>query len=195
MDSALRRLLVLVSAIVLVDVCFYSAITPLLPWYQDELGLSKSQTGILAAAYAVGTLAASLPAGWLASRWGARPTLLTGLALLAGACVAFGFGKSFEVLVVARLIQGVGGAGSWSAGMAWLISVAPKEQRGQMIGTALGTAVAGAIGGPIVGALAEELGPELVFSTVALIAAGLAIGVVLTPARAPRPPPAASRRR
>lgn len=187
MDSALRRLLVLVSAIVLVDVCFFSAITPLLPWYRDELGLSKSETGVLAAAYAVGTLAASLPAGWLASRWGARPTLLTGLGLLAGACVAFGFGQSFEVLVVARLIQGVGGAASWAAGMAWLISAAPREMRGQLIGTALGTAVAGAIGGPVVGALAEELGTELVFSTVAVIATALAVGVVLTPGEGAAP--------
>lgn len=188
MDGPLKRLLVLVSAIVLVDVCFYSAITPLLPWYQDELGLSKAQTGVLAAAYAVGTLAASIPAGWLATRWGARPTLLVALTLLGLACVAFGFGKSFEVLVAARLVQGVGGAGSWAAGMAWLISVAPRERRGQMIGTALGTAVAGAIGGPIVGALAETTSPELIFSTVAVIAIGLAAGVLATPAEGETPP-------
>lgn len=188
MDASLKRVLVLVSAIVLVDVCFYSAITPLLPWYQDELGLTKSQTGVLAAAYAVGTLAASIPAGWLASRWGARPTLLVALTLLGLACVAFGFGKSFEVLVAARLVQGIGGAGSWAAGMAWLLSVAPREQRGQMIGTALGVAVAGAIGGPIVGALAETLSPEVVFSTVAIISLALATGVLVTPADGVAPP-------
>ena len=53
----------LVSAIVLVDVIFYSAITPLLPSYVDDLGLTKSEAGILAGAYAAGTLAASLPGG------------------------------------------------------------------------------------------------------------------------------------
>src|SRR4051812_14177197 len=97
---------------------FYSAITPLLPSYVDDLGLSKSEAGILTGAYALGTLAASLPAGWLAARWGARPTLLSGLALLGLSSVAFGLGESFEVLAAARFVQGVGGAASWAAGLA-----------------------------------------------------------------------------
>ena len=96
----MRRLLVLVSVIVLVDVMFYSAITPLLPSYVDDLDLTKSEAGVLSGSYAAGTMAASLPAGWLAARWGVRPTLLTGLALLAVSSVAFGFGESFELLTV-----------------------------------------------------------------------------------------------
>jgi MFS family permease len=181
MDRALRRLLVLVSAIVLVDVMFYSAITPLLPSYVDDLDLTKSQAGALAGAYALGTLAASLPAGWLAARWGARPTLLAGLALLAVSSVAFGFGDSYAVLAGARLLQGIGGAASWAAGLAWLISMAPRERRGQLIGTALGTAIAGAIGGPVLGALAEATSTELVFSSVGLVALGFAGAVLATP--------------
>ncbi|HEV2815317.1 MAG TPA: hypothetical protein VGW10_18825 [Solirubrobacteraceae bacterium] len=59
----MRRLLVLVSAVVLVDVAFYSAITPLLPYYTELLDLSKSEAGALAGAYAAGTLLLSLPAG------------------------------------------------------------------------------------------------------------------------------------
>src|SRR5688500_3210391 len=48
---AMRRLLLLVSAIVFVDTMFYAAITPLLPRYSEELGLSKSAAGVLTAAY------------------------------------------------------------------------------------------------------------------------------------------------
>src|SRR5687768_1285393 len=85
-----RRLLALVSTIVLVDVMFYSAITPLLPSYVDDLDLTKSQAGVLAGSYALGTIAASLPAGWLAAKYEARRVLLGGLALLAVSSVAFG---------------------------------------------------------------------------------------------------------
>jgi MFS family permease len=191
MDRALRRLLVLVSAIVLVDVLFYSAITPLLPSYVDDLDLSKSEAGVLSGSYALGTLAASLPAGWLAARWGARPTLLAGLALLALSSVAFGFGESYEVLVAARLLQGIGGAASWAAGLAWLISLAPRERRGQLIGTALGTAIAGAIGGPVLGALAEATSTEIVFSSVGVVAVGFIVAVLATPVEGT--PPAAGR--
>jgi predicted MFS family arabinose efflux permease len=187
-STASGRLLALVSAIVLVDVLFYSAITPLLPSYVDDLGLTKGQAGVLAGSYALGTLVASLPAGWLAAHRGARPTLLSGLALLAVSCVAFGFATKYEVLVGARLFQGVGGAAAWAAGLSWLISAAPREKRGQLIGTALGTAIAGAMGGPVLGAIAEALGHALVFSAVAVIAAVLATGVALTPV-AGEPPP------
>jgi predicted MFS family arabinose efflux permease len=178
----LRRLLVLVSAVVLVDVVFYSAIVPLLPSYTEDLDLSKSEAGVLAGAYAAGTLVLSIPAGLLAARIGPKPVLLGGLALLVASCVAFGFAERYELLVGARFLQGVGGAGSWAAGMAWLLAVAPRERRGEMIGTALGVAIAGALGGPVVGAVAERVGTELVFSSIAVVAGVLALYVVATPA-------------
>src|SRR6476660_2481913 len=128
-QGSMRRVLGLVSAVVLVDVLFYSAITPLLPSYVAELGLTKTQAGQLAGAYALGTLLASLPAGWLASRAGARRTLLGGLLLLAAASVAFAFGTSFAALASARFVQVVAGAASWAAGLTWLVAVAPRERR------------------------------------------------------------------
>ena len=76
----MRRLLVLASAMIFFDVAFFSAIAPLLPDYVDDLGLSKAQAGILSAAYAAGTLLASLPAGFVASRLGPRRTVIFGLA-------------------------------------------------------------------------------------------------------------------
>src|SRR5829696_9124672 len=78
-----RRVLTLVSTIVLVDVMFYSAITPLLPSYVDDLDITKSEAGVLAGSYALGTIAASLPAGWLAAKLGARRVLFAGLMLVA----------------------------------------------------------------------------------------------------------------
>ena len=177
-----RRVLVLVSAIALLDICFYSAITPLLPWYVDSLHLTKTQAGTLSGAYALGTLLFSLPAGWLAARRGARPTLVLGLGLLAAASLAFALGTSFAALASARFVQGAGGAASWAAGLAWLVEVTPRERRGQMIGTALGTGIAGAMGGPVLGALAHVLTPRLVFSAVAVVGVALAAVVLATPA-------------
>ena len=77
----MRRLFLLVSAVVLVDTMFYAAVTPLLPVYESELGLSKTAAGVLSASYAAGTLTGALPSGWLAARVGVKPTLLTGLCL------------------------------------------------------------------------------------------------------------------
>ena len=59
-----RRLTLLVGAIVLVDTMFYAAITPLLPKLVDDLDLGKNGAGVLTGAYAAGTLLGSLPGGW-----------------------------------------------------------------------------------------------------------------------------------
>lgn len=106
----MRRLFLLVSAVVLVDTMFYAAIAPLLPTYQDDLDLSKTAAGVLSASYAAGTLLAALPAGWLAGRIGAKRTMLLGLGMLAASSVAFSVAESIVVLDSARFVQGVGGA-------------------------------------------------------------------------------------
>lgn len=174
-------MILLVSAMVLVDTMFFAAITPLLPTYQDDLGLSKTAAGILSGSYAAGTLLASLPSGWLAGRIGGKRTSMLGLGLLCVTSVAFGFGHSIEALDAARFIQGIGGACTWAGGLAWLIGVTPAGRRGQTIGGALGAAVFGVLLGPVIGGAASESSPELVFSLVAVTAAGLLAWTLSTP--------------
>lgn len=165
----MRRLLILASAMIFFDVAFFSAIAPLLPDYADDLGLSKAEAGILSAAYAAGTLLGSLPAGYVASRMGARRTAIAGLLLLGCSSFVFGFADEIVLLDGARFVQGMAGALIWSGALTWLITTAPEERRGSIIGIALGTAVAGALLGPALGAIAGETGTELVFSSVLVI--------------------------
>jgi MFS family permease len=181
----MRKLLLLVSAVVLVDTSFYAAITPLLPDLTDEFGLSKSGAGILAAAYPVGTFVGGLPGGILAARIGVRPTVLVGLALMVLSSVAVAFAGSILVLDIARFVQGVGGAASWAGAMAWLAGAAPRERRGQLIGSAMGAAIAGALLGPVIGVLADLSSFEVVFCGVAVIGVGLMAWTLRTPAAAP----------
>jgi len=170
----MRRLFWLVAAVVLVDTMFFAAVAPLLPHYSDELELSKTGAGILTAAYPAGTFVGALPSGWLATRWGVKPTLLLGLAMLGLASLGFAFAGSVVVLDGARFIQGVGGACMWAAGMAWLVSASPADRRGEMIGAALSAAIVGVLLGPVLGGAATLLSPEAVFSSVTVVAAGLA---------------------
>jgi MFS family permease len=180
-----RRLLLLVGAIVLVDTMFYAAIAPLLPYYAHRLDLSKASAGVLAAAYPAGTLAGALPGGWLAARVGVRPTVLLGLALLAASSLAFGFAGDVAILDGARFVQGVGGAATWAGGLAWLVRRAPAARRGEVIGSAFAAALGGALLGPVLGALARETGPEPVFGSVA------ALGILLAAVALREPAPAA----
>ena len=181
----MRKLLLLVSIVVLVDTSFYAAITPLLPELTDEYGLSKTGAGILAAAYPIGTFVGGLPGGFMAARVGVRPTVFAGLALMVLASIVFAFANSIVVLDAARFVQGVGGAASWAGAMAWLAAAAPKDKRGQMIGSAMGAAIAGALLGPVIGVTADLAGFELVFCTIAAIGVGLMVWTLRTPAAKP----------
>src|SRR5260221_6852733 len=183
----MRRLLILASTMVFFDVAFYAAIAPLLPDYVADFDLSKAEAGILAAAYAAGTLLASLPAGFVATRMGPRRTVIGGLLLLGASSLVFGLAREIALLDAARFAQGVSGALIWSGALTWLITTAPPEHRGSVIGTALGTAVAGALVGPILGAVAAEIGTRAVFGAVL----GIAVLLAAIAARLPEPGPPA----
>jgi MFS family permease len=170
----MRRLLLLASAMIFFDVAFFAAIAPLLPDYVDQLGLSKAEAGVLSAAYAAGTLLASLPAGFVASRVGPRRSVICGLLLLGVSSLIFGLVEQIYLLDAARFTQGIAGALIWAGALTWLITSAPEENRGSVIGTALGTAVAGALLGPVLGALAGSIGTEWVFGSVLVVTSVLA---------------------
>jgi MFS family permease len=177
----MRRLLMLASAMIFFDVAFFAAIAPLLPQYVDELGLTKAEAGVLSAAYAAGTLIGSLPAGFVASRVGPRKAVIYGLLLLGCSSLVFGFAEQIMLLDAARFIQGIAGALIWSGALTWLITAAPEENRGSVIGTALGTAIAGALLGPALGAIAGSIGTEPVFGSVLAITVGLSIAALRLP--------------
>lgn len=177
----MRRLVILASMMIFLDVVFYSAIAPLLPEYADDLDLSDAQAGVLSASYAAGTLLAALPAGYVASRVGARRTVIAGLLALGFASLVFGVAQQILLLDLARFCQGAAGALVWSGAMTWLINSTPEENRGSVIGTALGTAVAGALLGPALGALAGTIGTEVVFGSVLIVSLALAAAAARMP--------------
>jgi MFS family permease len=140
---------------------------------------------MLAAAYPAGTFAGALPAGWLAARVGVKPTVLIGLSMLALSSLVFAFAHHIALLDAARFVQGIGGACMWAGGMAWLVSAAPVERRGELIGSALGAAIVGVLFGPVLGGAATVVGQAVVFSGVSVLAVGLAIWAWTMPGVAP----------
>ena len=185
----MRRLLALCCAIILVDTIFYAALTPLVPYFNEEFGLSKSAVGILSGAYGAGVLVGSAPGAYLASRAGVKVASLVGLILMSLTSLAFGLVDAAPLLVLARFVGGFGSALSWVAAFTWLTARAPEERRGELIGLMLSAAVFGALLGPVLGSVAATIGLVPAFAAVAAVGAGIALWAALEPA-----PPLGERR-
>ena len=171
--------------VVFFETMFFTALAPLLPHYQEGLDISKSGAGILTAAYAAGAFVGAVPAGFLTLRWGVRAAVLLGLVLLGVGSLAFGFANSVSTLNGARFIQGIGSSMAWTGALTWLVAVAPRSRRGEVLGIALGAAVGGSLAGPAIGAIAARIGTEATFSFLGCLGLFLMGFAWLTPS--PRP--------
>jgi len=186
-----RRLMPLVAVLVLVDTMLYAALTPLLPHFAHDLGLSKGRAGVLVAAYAAGALIGGIPGGFFAAKIGARRAVLVGLTLMGLASLGFAFAGGFWTLSAARFVQGGGSAFTWAGAFGWLLAIAPRERRGELLGSAMAAAVFGSLFGPVVGAAAAVAGRGPVFAALAglsVVLAAWTLRIETAPAEQPSLP-------
>jgi MFS family permease len=111
--------------------------------------------------------------------------VVAGLVLLAVASFAFAGADSVLALGGARFVQGIASTATWAGALAWLSVTAPRERRGEVIGTAFGAAIFGAVLGPVFGAFADFIGIEVSFLIVGLVT--LAFAGLASLARSPDP--------
>src|SRR5689334_10400739 len=175
----------IVYVIVFLDLVLMFAIVPLLPAYQRELGLSKTQAGLIVAAYSAAVLITSVPIGYWADRLGPHRVTVAGIGLMAVSTLGYALVSDFWALFAARAGQGLASAISWTAGLAWLSAETPVERRGQRLGTAMAFATVGALLGPVAaGPLGAAFGIRVPFVVLGGVAAAVTVLAALAPAPA-----------
>jgi len=129
--------------------------------------------------------------GSLGDRYGRRRVFVVGTLLFAGASVLCGLAPSAEVLIVARLLQGVGGGLLTPGSLAMIQGVFAPEERSPAIGAWSGLGSIAAAAGPLVGGLLIEYASWrwifLINLPLALLTVWIAVRFV-PETRDPRPP-------
>ena len=110
-----------------------------------DLGASQGQLLWIINGYTMALAALLLPIGAIGDRWGRKPILLGGLALFMAANTLAGFAGSVEMLLVARILAGVGAAMIMPVTLSVITSSFPAEQRARAVGIWSGFAGAGGI--------------------------------------------------
>ena len=151
------------------------AIAPLI---RQDLGLSIAQAGSFLSAYYVGASLMSLPAGWMADRWGVMMTMVLGQAVIAAGLYTVAGTASFSLLMVVMACAGMGygmlNPTTAKAAIAWF----PRRQRATAVGLKqVGLPLGGAVGASIMPPLALWFGWR---PAVAVPASLIALLAVLT---------------
>lgn len=162
-------------ALLLSDYMSRQVLNAVFPHLKAEWALSDARLGALSGvvSFAVGVLA--FPLSLLADRWGRIKSLVLMAALWSCATLGCALAQSFEHMLIARFLVGVGEAAYGSVGLAVLLAVFPPQLRATITGTFLAGGMIGSVLGiSIGGVLAAQIGWRAAFAGMALF------GIVLT---------------
>ncbi|MGB8966044.1 MAG: DHA2 family efflux MFS transporter permease subunit [Candidatus Cybelea sp.] len=139
---------ILGSAMTFID---STAVNVSLPVLQRELHATTGQTQWVIEGYALFLSALILLGGALGDLYGRRLVFAIGIAIFALASLGCALAGSIEVLILARCIQGIGGALSTPGSLSLISAAYSGEARGRAIGLWSGFSALTSAGGPIIG--------------------------------------------
>lgn len=156
----------------------FGMITPILPDYARDLGVSLAAVGLVQALFGFTRFGSGLMGGLFVDRFGERRSTIAGLLIVSASSYAAGLATTFPQLLIAR---GLGGAGSalFIAGlMNRIIKIVEPRAMGRATGAFRAAFLVGGAGGPALGGfVGEHFGISAPFH---FYATGLLISAVIT---------------
>jgi MFS transporter, DHA1 family, multidrug resistance protein len=162
---------------------------PVLPLFARDLGAGEAAVGMLVASFSVASFCFDIAGGRISDRVGARRAATGGAFLVGLAGVLAAFAPGFAVLLLSRLLAGIGSAFYVTTAMNVIARTTAPERMGRSMSIYQGAILSSmAIGPAIGGLLAELVGFRLPFALYGLCAFLCVIAAWRTlPARLPHP--------
>lgn len=154
-----------------------SALNVALPALQRDLGASGVELLWIVNGYALFLAALLLVGGALGDRFGRKRVFMIGIAIFAVASLVCGFAPTTLVLIVSRMIQGIGGALMVPGSLALISASFGGHERGRAIGTWSSFSTITTIIGPTLGGVlaAQGLWRAVFFINIPLALVALAV--------------------
>jgi EmrB/QacA subfamily drug resistance transporter len=172
-----------VSCALFMELLDGTVIATALPQMARSFGVSAVDVGVGISAYLV-TLAVCIPvSGWAADRFGGRRVFLTAIVIFTAASALCGFAHTLPHFVLARVLQGLGGAMMVPVGRLVVLRTTAKHElvRATALITTPGL-VATVIGPPVGGVITTYASwPWIFFLNVPLGALGIALTLLYLP--------------
>lgn len=160
--------LILIFLTVFIDLLGFGLLIPILPSFGLKvLKIDEASIGIVIASYSFIQFIFNPIFGKISDKKGRKPVIQFCLMLNAAGYILFAITNSFLILLISRIIAGLGGS-SISVAQAYIADITTSENRSKgmgLIGSAFGL---GFVFGPLLGGLLSEFG----YSVVGYSAAG-----------------------
>jgi DHA1 family tetracycline resistance protein-like MFS transporter len=153
-----KSALPLIFLTVFIDLLGFGILIPILPSFAiKELGVDEAAIGIAIALYSFVQFIFNPILGKISDKHGRKPVIVVCLLINALGYVIFAFTTSYLVLLISRVVAGIGGS-SIAVAQAYIADVTTKENRSKgmgLIGSAFGL---GFVFGPLMGGFLSKLG-------------------------------------
>jgi len=186
-----QRVLVLITIVLSCTIYAASMLisSALLPQLQGALSATQDEVSWVMTFNIVATAVATPATGWLADRFGQRPTMIASTSLFSIATFMCGASTSLEELIWWRIVQGAAGAPLVPLGQTILLDSFPRRQHTTVISIfGMANMIGPSLGPMFAGQIAEALGWRWGFWMILPVAVASVIGCWLTlPRAATRP--------
>lgn len=155
-------------------------LVPALPVLATTFGRDISIAQMTVSLYMVGIALSQLIMGPLSDKFGRRPVLLSGLALMVAASVACIFAETLPQLITARFFQALGGASGMVVSRAIIRDIYERDRVASMISLVIAALMIGQMVSPLTGGLIETaFGWRAIFYAVTIGALAVAVGIAI----------------
>src|SRR5580704_11790846 len=172
-------LLLLVAMTGVAPVSLYMLV-PALPELATSFGRDISIAQMTVSLYMVGIACSQIVMGPLSDRFGRRPVLLAGLALMVMASAACVFAETLPQLIAARFLQALGGATGMVVSRAIIRDLYSRERISSMISLVIAVMMIAQMLSPLTGGLLETaFGWRSIFYVVTAASLVIAVAIAL----------------